>query len=78
MLEVLRKAFTPSPSETGGTTRNSPRSMWRRSRIGAEGILIDATICVPAAHHLGTGMLKAYGEAVERFIVVPNLVGGMA
>lgn len=40
--------------------------------------LIDAAICALAAHRLGAGMFKAYGDAVEGFIVVPSSVGRMA
>jgi predicted nuclease with RNAse H fold len=33
---------------------------------------IDAALCALAAHHLGTGTFKAYGDAAEGFIVVPH------
>lgn len=33
---------------------------------------IDAALCALAAHHLGSGTFKAYGDAAEGFIVVPH------
>lgn len=33
---------------------------------------IDAALCAFAAHHLGTGRFKPYGDAAEGFIVVPR------